>query len=117
MKVEINAVQVSLLQCNNNGFSGKTSKWGGGMNTSRSACKTVEHGVTKSCGALFPIQPEVTEGGVVLYQNNTYPIMAGGCHIVMTAACSFNTHTAPKKIKNMYAHWYYRTNNLHQSSG
>lgn len=30
-------------------------------------------------------QPEVTEGGVVLHQNNTWPIMAAGCRVVMTA--------------------------------
>lgn len=35
------------------------------------------------------IQPEVTEGGVVLHQNNTWPIMAGGCHVVVTAARTF----------------------------
>lgn len=48
---------------------------------------------------MFPIQPGVTEGGVVLYQNNTYPIMAGDCHIVMTAASRFNAYTALKKNK------------------
>lgn len=35
------------------------------------------------------ILPEVTEGGVVLDQNNTCPIMAGGCHVVVTAARTF----------------------------
>lgn len=25
-------------------------------------------------------------GGVVLHQNNTWPIMAAGCHVVMTAS-------------------------------
>lgn len=71
------------------------------MNASCSAYTTVEYGVTTSCGAasLFPIQPEVTEGGVVLHQNNTYPIMAGGCHIVMTAACSF-IYTNPSNQTN-----------------
>lgn len=33
---------------------------------------------------ITTLQPEVTEGGVVLHQNNTWPIMAGGCHVVMT---------------------------------
>lgn len=62
--------------------------------------KTVKHGVSTSHGAVsVSIQPEVTEGGVVLYQNNTCTIMAGGCHIVMTAACSFHTYNAPKKIR------------------
>lgn len=37
----------------------------------------------KSC-RITTLQPEVTEGGVVLHQNNTCPIMAGGCHVVMT---------------------------------
>lgn len=53
---------------------------------------------TTSRGAPSPIQPGVTEGGVVLDQNNTYPIMAGGCHVVMTAACSFNRFKIKKKI-------------------
>lgn len=48
---------------------------------------------------MFTIQPGVTEGGVVPYQNNTYPIMAGDCHIVMTATRRFNAYTAPKKKK------------------
>lgn len=57
----------------------------------------VEHGVqphsTATTSEELCFQPEVTEGGVVLYQNNTYPIMAGDCHIVMTAACSLvHTH-------------------------
>lgn len=29
-----------------------------------------------------PLQPEGTEGGVVRHQNNTCPIMAGGCHVM-----------------------------------
>lgn len=70
------------------------------MNTSCSACTTVEYRTTSSGAlSLIPIQLEVTEGGVVLYQNNTCPIMAGGCHIVMTAAYSFTTYTALNKIK------------------
>ena len=57
---------------------------------------------------LFPTQPGVTEGGVVLHQNNTYTIMAGGCHIVMTAACSFNTRTSAEETKRSDAYLYQR---------
>lgn len=48
-------------------------------------------------------QPEVTEGGVVLHQNNTWPIMAAGCHVVMTA----NVVMKENNIKWMFALVFY----------